>query len=180
MKTLRPIIFIYSFSIHSKQIRNRGVEGLQMNIQFSRSKSHLESHDCEEISIDAESSYGEVKIYPSSFKDPPPLPPASPLEPRNKWFINLSNKNIPTEVQGLLQLGEGFCLPTITDNSKAISEFIKHIENNLLKIQERDSQLKTDIRNRSLTILKNLHHNNCVSSDMDNKIKNAVKTKKIF
>ena len=27
-----------------------------------------------------------------------------------KWFINLSSVNFPLEVQGLLQLGDGFCL----------------------------------------------------------------------
>jgi len=33
------------------------------------------------------------------------------LDPREKWFVNNSNSHIPNEVIGLLQLGEGFCLP---------------------------------------------------------------------
>jgi len=28
---------------------------------------------------------------------------------REKWFINLLSVNFPSEVQGLLQLGESFC-----------------------------------------------------------------------
>jgi len=34
------------------------------------------------------------------------------LEPREKWFINTSKVFIPNDVIGLLQLGEGFCLPS--------------------------------------------------------------------
>jgi len=31
------------------------------------------------------------------------------LEPREKWFINTCNTQIPNEMIGLLQLDEGFC-----------------------------------------------------------------------
>jgi len=48
----------------------------------------------------------------------------------NKWFINLSNINIPQEVSTLLQLGEKFCLP-IRNKKQAIHEFIKDIESNM-------------------------------------------------
>jgi len=33
------------------------------------------------------------------------------LEPREKWFINTCSTQILNDVIGLLQLGEGFCLP---------------------------------------------------------------------
>jgi len=46
-----------------------------------------------------------------------------------KWFINLSSVNFPLE--GLLQLGDGFCLPPCNVKSK----YIKHIENNVLKLK---------------------------------------------
>jgi len=48
----------------------------------------------------------------------------------NKWFINLSDINIPHEVSILLQLGERFCLPMHLDKKYAIHEFIKDIESN--------------------------------------------------
>jgi len=47
-----------------------------------------------------------------------------------KWFINLSNSEIPNEVSALLQLGDKFCLPTYLDKKLAIHEFIKDIESN--------------------------------------------------
>jgi len=51
------------------------------------------------------------------------------LEPREKWFVNNSNFHIPNEVIGLLQLGEGFCLPP-NDIPKLTIEYIKYVENN--------------------------------------------------
>lgn len=78
----------------------------------------------------------------------PPL-----LEPRNNWFVNLSNTDIPVEVQGLLQLGEGFRLP-ITDNKEyIITEYIKHIENNIRTFNQ---TIKSECRNLFTPILEKL------------------------
>ena len=57
---------------------------------------------------------------------------AAPLDfLNNKWFLNLSNIDIPIEVQYLLQLGEGFGLPITKHNiDRTLIEFIKNIENN--------------------------------------------------
>ncbi|KYN15774.1 hypothetical protein ALC57_11995, partial [Trachymyrmex cornetzi] len=51
--------------------------------------------------------------------------------------INLSSVNFPSEVQGLLQLKEGFCLPPYNVESITI-EYIKHIENNLFIRTQKD------------------------------------------
>jgi len=54
---------------------------------------------------------------------------ASLLEPKDKWFINISGTHIPKDVIGLLQLGENFCLPTL-NKDRDIVECIKSVENN--------------------------------------------------
>jgi len=51
------------------------------------------------------------------------------LEPREKWLVNISNTQIPNEVIGLLQLGEGVCLPP-TNIFNTITEYIKSVEYN--------------------------------------------------
>jgi len=50
------------------------------------------------------------------------------LESKEKWFVNNSNSHISNEAIGLLQLGEGFCLPP-SDILKLTIEYIKHVEN---------------------------------------------------
>lgn len=94
--------------------------------------------------------------------------------------MNLSSINIPSEVHGLLQLGEGFCLPTHTHNSKIASEFIKHIENNICKLQKREPKLVADIRNHSIPIIQNLYHRKLSSSDFEKTIKDAFMSTKNF
>jgi len=49
----------------------------------------------------------------------------------NKWFINLSNTTIPQEISSLLQFGDRFCLPMLSNKKYAIHEFIKDIESNM-------------------------------------------------
>jgi len=57
--------------------------------------------------------------------------PKNVLDSTNKkWFINLSNHRIPTEVSSLLQLGGKFCLPIHQNKKYSIHEFIKDIECN--------------------------------------------------
>jgi len=57
----------------------------------------------------------------------------SPLSTNDKWFLNLSNKEIPVEVSNLLQLGEGFSFPWFKNKSKSVIEFIKDIEGRNLR-----------------------------------------------
>lgn len=56
------------------------------------------------------------------------------LEFKDKWFVNLSNSNIPIDVQRLLQLGEGFSLPATNAQTTTIN-FIKYVENSISKIK---------------------------------------------
>lgn len=72
------------------------------------------------------------------------------LEPRNNWFVNLTNIPIPKLVIGLLQLGENFCLPPDND-SKLTFELIKNLENN---IKNFNNNKKIECRNRFVSILK--------------------------
>jgi len=60
------------------------------------------------------------------------------LEPRDKWFLN-TNNSVRKEVVGLLQMREDFCLPP-TDNADSIIQCIKHIENNLSRLQNNNSK----------------------------------------
>lgn len=46
----------------------------------------------------------------------------------NKWFINLTNIDIPPDVSSLLQLGQNFSLSTTLNKNTAIHEMIKDIE----------------------------------------------------
>jgi len=71
---------------------------------------------------------------------------------RNKWFVNLSNTNIPHDVQCLLQLGENFSMPT-NRKENVVIEFIKSIECNTNKFNI-DTQL--NIRNRAIPLISSL------------------------
>jgi len=50
---------------------------------------------------------------------------------KDKWFVNLSNTTILHEVSILLQFGDRFCLPLLSNKELAIHEFIKDIECNM-------------------------------------------------
>lgn len=65
----------------------------------------------------------EILIEPQSFHKSS----SSALSIKDKWFVNLSSVHIPLEVQGLVQLGENFCLPS-TDKDLIITNFLKNIE----------------------------------------------------
>lgn len=97
---------------------------------------------------------------------------------RNKWFVNLSSREIPKEVRGLLQLRDGFCLPTISKKDKVITEFI--IENNLWKIQKKRPDVSLNIRNHSLPIIQNLLHHNYLRNNIDKDILQALTITKNF
>ena len=76
---------------------------------------------------------------------------------QDNWFVNLSNIDIPLEVQYLLQLGEKFNLPINQDNKKKVLvEFIKHIENG---ITDRPKNIVNFVRNNSIPILNRFYNN---------------------
>jgi len=53
---------------------------------------------------------------------------------KEKWIINLSSVDIPTEIQYLSQLGEKFSLPTEKFKKHDFINFIKQLEDNLSKL----------------------------------------------
>jgi len=90
----------------------------------------------------------QTKIDPLQYMDVS----SDPLTTINsKWFINLSNSFIPTEVSRLLQLGNNFSLPATLNKKIAIHETIKDIESNI-KSFHLENQVK--IRN---TIIPQFH-----------------------
>jgi len=55
-----------------------------------------------------------------------------PLNNTNKkWFINLSNSYIPSEVSNLLQFGDKFSIPAYYNKKQTIHEIIKDLESNI-------------------------------------------------
>lgn len=73
------------------------------------------------------------------------------LEKTNeKWFYNLTDTNIPTDVSRLLQMGCNFCLPISFDKRNAIYGFIKDLES----INNMNIALRlTPIRNMAIPLL---------------------------
>jgi len=90
----------------------------------------------------------QTKIDPVQYIDVPSDPL---ITTNNKWFINLSNSFIPTEVSRLLQLGNNFSLPAIFNKKIAIHETIKDIESNI-----KSFHLENQVRIRN-TIIPQFH-----------------------
>ena len=64
----------------------------------------------------------------------------------------MSKTQIPPEIQGLLQLGENFCLPS-HNKDKVVSEFVKSVEHSINKLPR---QAQPIIRGRTMPILYDL------------------------
>jgi len=114
-----------------------------------------------------------IDLDPQKYDDTPRML----LEPREKWFVNSSNTSIPADVIGLLQLGEGFCLPP-DNESNLLIEFIKHTENGLRRLRQGHSCINT-MRSQFVSFLKPVGKLKTHRSDIDRKIIEAVwKTKR--
>lgn len=114
----------------------------------------------------------QITLKPSSFQDPSP----SPLHINDQWFVDLSSTQIPTEVQGLLQLGENFCLPT-NNEQKIVTEFIKCVDHNTNGLP---SHLRLTVRNRVTPILYNLSNYSFKYTSLDRQLINASLTTRKF
>lgn len=106
-----------------------------------------------------------ISLDPSIFQPTP----ASPLDIKSSWFTNLTNIQIPEEVQGLLQLGENFCLPT-NNKQKIVTEFVKSVDHNTNKLSV-NSRIR--FRNRITPIINNLANFSVKASPLDRKLTNA-------
>jgi len=115
-----------------------------------------------------------VKLDPSKYA----YTPRALLEPRENWFINISKTIIPKQIIGLLQLGEGFCLPP--ENKRALFiQIIKHLENNFSRFGQHKSCVGV-MRNQLFNFLKPLHKLEQNMSNTDLEILDAVSSTKRF
>jgi len=104
--------------------------------------------------------------------------PKNVLDSTNKkWFINLSNHRIPTEVSSLLQLGGKFCLPTHPNKKFSIHEFIKDIECNA-HFQDTNKQIL--IRNIAIPQFYKFIENKIVAPQSTEKIAYLLNMTKKF
>ncbi|KYN18582.1 hypothetical protein ALC57_09096 [Trachymyrmex cornetzi] len=95
------------------------------------------------------------------------------LKINNEWFKNLSATHIPPEVQALLQLGQGFCLPNLNVDNARI-EFIKDLEHNFFRCKIPNIKF----RNKIFPLLKNM--NNTTHTDIEKTIIALHSTTKTF
>jgi len=101
----------------------------------------------------------------------------SPLESINKkWFVNLTQSNIPHDVQCLLQLGPNFSLPLHNTNNNTI-QLIKNIENNIIKLH---TDTQNAIRNKTIPLIHNLSTVLHKKDQIANKITNLLNITKKF
>jgi len=68
-----------------------------------------------------------------------------------RWFKNLCNTHIPTQVSNLLQFGDKFSLLTHNNKKRAIHEIIKNVESNI-----KNSHIENQIKIRN-TIIPQFH-----------------------
>jgi len=115
-----------------------------------------------------------IELDPSQYE----CTPRMPLVPREGWFLNTCNIHIPTEVSGLLQLGEGFCCPP-DNKTELLTAYIKHIESNFLKCKKQQACI-TSMRIQFFNFLKSLNKLEHHRSDMDERILDAVHVTKKF
>jgi len=99
------------------------------------------------------------------------------FEIRDKWFVNISNAHIPDRVIGFLQLGEGFCLPS-NDKNNLVTEYIKHIENNLTKFQQQN--FASVFRSQLCSFVNEIKYLDNQRTDLDREILDALFAAKIF
>jgi len=105
-----------------------------------------------------------INIHPSDF----PFNNKDSLSRNNhKWFMNLSNTEIPPQVSHLLQHGERFSLPISSNKKTIIHEFIKDIEGNTNRINVHN---QTKIRNIATTQLNKFLHRKPQKHNIDNNI----------
>jgi len=89
------------------------------------------------------------------------------IQINKKWFINLSDHNIPLDVTKLLQLGEGFSFPFFKNKNESVIEFIKDFEG--IGFRNNNSQ-KLKIRNTVVTQLHKFMNNEQQMDDVQKEL----------
>jgi len=95
---------------------------------------------------------------------------------KDKWFVNLPRLNIPQHVQSLLQLRQNFSLSAVNTKNN-ITQFIKNLKNNIIKL---DTDIQTEVRNRSIPVLHNLLSKTVYNQPIDKKIIILLESTKKF
>jgi len=96
---------------------------------------------------------------------------------QKNWIVNLSNKDIPKDVQCLLQLGGSFNLP-VMNKKKMTVDFIKGLESNIERVKIKSDAIA--IRNKITPILTNFNKKICRREKTDKILIEWFKTTKKF
>jgi len=116
----------------------------------------------------------KTHIKPSNFSQYP----NDPLKKTNhRWFINLFDSYIPTQVSNLLQLGDRFNLSSSLNTKVAIHEVVKDIESN---IKDFHSDIQTRIRNTVIPHFHKLLHIKTQKNTTNEKVTALMKYTKRF
>jgi len=115
-----------------------------------------------------------INISPKKFKNELSK---QPIQINEKWFINLSNQNIPLDVTKLLQLGEGFSFPFFKNKKESVIEFIKDFEG--LGFRNNNSQ-KLKIRNTVVTQLYKFMNNDQQMDNVQKELMRLLKITRLF
>jgi len=147
---------------NENQIRN--IKPIKFSYLINKDDINKTKYFLHENTLDSNISRTSININADKFKNKNNF--IDPLKhTNNKWFINLTNVEIPEKVSNLLQMGGKFGLP-INNFSKhtAIHEFIKDIENHNKNISEID---KSKIRNTVIPFFHKLIHKKYSDLKMD-------------
>jgi len=125
--------------------------------------------------IESKGEVFNINISPEKFKKDNMLTPLS--QTNDKWFINLSNQSIPTDVTKLLQLGEGFSFPFFKNKKETVIEFIKDFEGTGFR---NNNTQKLKIRNTVVTQLQKFMHNNQGSENIQDELIRLQKTTNLY
>jgi len=111
----------------------------------------------------------ETKLDPRDYQEMTEIVSLDSIN--NKWFVNLSQSQIPYNVQSLLQLGQNFSLPP-TNNKHNIIQLVKNIENNIINLH---LDIQTKVRNRSIPFIHNLLSRSSNVNPTDTKLLDRLK-----
>lgn len=109
--------------------------------------------------------------------------PSQPIGQENvdKWLINLTNVEIPTDVNDILRLGDKYS-PPISDTEKPFVKLISNVESAFFYMEDTDQQ--TEARNRFVNILTNFNnrknHQKFLSEDEIKTRNKLAQTKKFL
>ena len=153
IKEIRPVQYVYNTSWCR----------IDTSVTHAACSSDMDSRNSSVISSvqpSTSSSYNII-LDPNNFN----YPTSSALHIKEKWFINLSSTQFPPTIQGILQLGENFCLPSL-NKGKILTEFVKNVEHNINKLP-RDT--RSIVRNRSFPIIRKIaaHSFDTTTYDVD-------------